>query len=130
MSNFLSSSCETRFQELEFYFCYGCHYTEPVATDTTNKKIRLCKNFAERLWGAAIDQTSTKFDNCGFKLSSGKVVIPSKHWSTGSAFFAEIIPPLYTGYTVEIVDSEENCFNKGQRYGIFIGLLALALVNS
>ena len=127
MSNFLSTSCERRFPELEYYFCYGCHYTEPDSTDTTNKKIRLCKDFAERLWGEDIDKSTTKFDSCGFMVG-GEVVIPSSKWADGNAFFAERLPPLFSDYTIEIVNGDEDCFNRAVQQGLSLSMIVLAIM--
>ena len=114
MGNFLSSSCERRFQELELYFCYGCHYSEPTSTITTNSTIKLCYDFAMRLWGADLAQSSTKFDHCGmstFWRSTSSIVIPSKEWASGYAFFSEVKPPLFTDFTIEIRLATEGCYN-------------------
>jgi hypothetical protein len=110
MSSFLSTSCERRFHELEFYFCYGCHFTEPTSTDTATTKIKLCKGFAERLWGGDLTKPTNKFDSCGFTVA-GNVVIPSSFWANAQLFFNQVKPPLFSAHTIEIVEGETNCFN-------------------
>lgn len=49
----LPTACQRKFNELELFFCYGCHYSEPSGTYRTDKikKITLCKDYAIRLWG-------------------------------------------------------------------------------
>ena len=128
MSSFLSSSCERRFPELEYYFCYGCHYTEPESTDNDAKTITLCKDFAERLWGATLDTTTTEFDSCGFNLDSEGVVIPSSHWDNGNQFFVDVLPPLFGDYTIVIAESNENCFNKVWPMHIVIFLMIMVVI--
>ena len=76
IQDFLSPSCERRFPELEYYFCYGCHKDELVSLNSTSKEIFMCKNYAEILWGADLDEPTTIFDTCGFKLGN-EIVIPS-----------------------------------------------------
>jgi hypothetical protein len=53
MSELLPDSCLRKFSELELYYCYGCHYSEPTATlvNDTGNYIYLCQNYATRLWG-------------------------------------------------------------------------------
>ncbi len=53
MGNMLPTACQRKFNELELFFCYGCHYSEPSGTYRTDKikKITLCKDYAIRLWG-------------------------------------------------------------------------------
>ena len=60
MANMLPSACQRKFNELELYFCYGCHYDEPSSTyrSNTTKKITLCQNYAERLWGGDLTKVS------------------------------------------------------------------------
>ena len=130
ISSFLSSSCERRFSEIEFYFCYGCHYTEPRSTNSTASTITLCKSFAERLWGGDINSPTTKFDHCAFTVS-GNIYIPSKRWANAAAFFAEVKPPLFSGFTINVATDDNNCFNKASQRGyleiLIIGLTFLAI---
>ena len=125
MGSFLSSSCETRYPELEYYFCYGCHTTEPTSSDTGNKVIRLCKKFAERLWGGDLDSSTDKFDACGFNFQ-GNVEIPSHKWSNALSFFNDVKPPIFSAWTVQIVNSETDCFNSSSPFGL-MAFFALVL---
>ena len=86
MSSLLTSACEREYTELEHYFCYGCHYTEPEITDNTNKVIKMCESYVERLWGGAVDKPTSKFDECGMTVN-GKVIVPSQIYSGALEFF-------------------------------------------
>jgi hypothetical protein len=76
------------FPELEFFACFGCHFSQPTSTEVeinpidptkTRNVINLCKPFVQRLWGQEdINNSTTKFDSCGIFNSDGNVVIPSK----------------------------------------------------
>ncbi|CAI2379373.1 unnamed protein product [Moneuplotes crassus] len=125
IDSFLSSSCVRRFAEIEFYFCYGCHYTEPKSTNSTANTITLCKSFVERLWGSDINSPTEKFDHCGFKVGSN-IEIPSKKWASASAFFADVLPPLFSGFSIQIADDDKNCFNTAP--GHTLVALGVALV--
>ena len=51
MSALLPSACQRKFTELEMYYCFGCYLNNTNYINEQNKTIKLCKNFAERLWG-------------------------------------------------------------------------------
>ena len=67
MLNFLPNSCQRKFSEMEQYFCYGCHYTEPTSTyvNENQKIIYICYDYAVRLWGGDLTQPTTQYDECG-----------------------------------------------------------------
>jgi hypothetical protein len=56
------------FDELIQYFCFGCYFKQPLYTDTVKKEVRICREFAESVWGTSLKKLSTKFDNCGLQL--------------------------------------------------------------
>ena len=118
-----------RFSEIEFYFCYGCHYTEPLSTNSTASTITLCQSFVERLWGGDITKPTTKFDNCGFTVG-GNIVIPSQKWNSAAAFFVDVLPPLFSGFNIMIASDDKNCFNIAQYHGVWALSAALLLVIS
>ena len=53
------------FPELEDLLCYGCHAKESEYRSEDDKQIRICKSFAQKIWKADLDETSTRFDGCG-----------------------------------------------------------------
>ena len=85
MLNFLPNSCQRKFSEMEQYFCYGCHYTEPTSTyvNENQKIIYICYDYAYRLWGGDLTQPTTQYDECGassYWSEESEVFIPSLQW--------------------------------------------------
>lgn len=79
--------CMRQYEDFEYLMCLGCHPFESLYTDTINKTIKICKQFATRLWKNNLNDTSDVFDNCGFKAPSylysvaslnHRVIIPSQ----------------------------------------------------
>jgi len=136
MSSLLPSACERSFKELELYFCYACHFTEPDNTypNTTPPTLKVCKEYAERLWGASLDAASTKFDSCGMTTyfrsgaQSSQIVIPSLTWKTAYEFFAEVKPPLFEDYEIQIVEDNTDCFNVAQKVKGLITIVGAMLL--
>ena len=45
-----------------------------------NKTIKVCKSYLESIWGAPLNESTTKFDGCGFYTywrDQPKAVLPS-----------------------------------------------------
>lgn len=83
----LTPSCMRKYDEFEYLMCFGCHPFESLYTDKINKKIKICKQFSNKLWKSDINEPSTVFDGCGFKAPSylyneaslnHRVIIPSQ----------------------------------------------------
>ena len=82
LATLMPDSCQTIYDELVSYFCYGCYSREssfigtsivPTLNTTNNKTynvtkqyIYVCQSYLEALWGGDITQPSQRFDNCGF----------------------------------------------------------------
>jgi hypothetical protein len=62
---------------LEDLYCYGCNPAEFEYTDLIENKINICMSFAMRLWNATTPEDlykpTTRFDNCGFKVSDSSL---------------------------------------------------------
>ena len=76
-----------KYEDFEYLMCFGCHPFESLYTDKINRKIKICKQFAYKLWKNNINEPSTVFDGCGFKAPSylynvaslnHRVIIPSQ----------------------------------------------------
>lgn len=91
LSSILTTSCMRKYPEFEYLMCFGCHPFESLYIDKVEKKIRVCKEFALKMWGKdnniSLNNPTTVFDNCGFKGTSflhdeailnHRVVIPSQ----------------------------------------------------
>lgn len=50
LSNLVSPSCQDNFEDLILYYCYGCYNRQSDSINTTTKTIRICKDFAARVW--------------------------------------------------------------------------------
>ncbi len=107
MADFLPNSCQRKYAEMEQYFCYGCHYTEPTATytDTTNKVINICYDYAVRIWGGDLTQPTTIYDDCGvnsYWANNTEVYIPSLLWGNATDFFNTVLPPFFDDFRIVI----------------------------
>ena len=109
--------------------CYGCSSNEGkyrVEDDPDNKKIKVCKSFAKKIWKAESDEDlnkpSKRFDGCGLLSEDNgfssvadeglNYIIPSKKFNSFEEFIDALGIPYYEDYTIEIVDGdEETCFN-------------------
>ncbi|CDW80769.1 UNKNOWN [Stylonychia lemnae] len=120
MSSMLPGACLRKFNELELYFCYGCHYDEPTSTfyNSTVKRITLCQDYAIRLWGGDLTEGS---DN-------SEIIIPSLYWSNAYEFFADVKPPFFKTYEVIITNNPNaDCFDTAQYMFNVTGFLVLLL---
>ena len=134
----LPDACQRSYSELELYYCYGCHYTEPTATYRTanTKRITLCQDYAERLWGGDLSKPSTMYDDCGITKyweADNPIVIPSLEWNNAYEFFAVAKPPFFQDYTIVITSSSTvDCFDfaRGLLPNFVLGLIMLALACS
>ena len=84
------------------------------------KQIILCRSFVEDLWGGNISQPTTRFDNCGMttywldKPNDTDVILPSLKFKNAGEFLAQVKPPLYEDYEIQIVGDDDylDCFKK------------------
>jgi hypothetical protein len=121
ISTLLTDPCLRKYSEFEDLMCLACHPLESNYVDPTNKKIRICEDFAMRLWNASEEDELNKptdiFDNCGFKSDNfdidDKFIIPSKHWNNFSHFFTDIRVPLFEDFDLIIITNGEQCYNIG-----------------
>ena len=131
VSEILSSSCIRKYIEFENLMCFGCHPLESsyIENNGTTKIIRICKSFALNLWNGAesenknyetLNQPTTIFDNCGFKIDYGDLVnltnesyiIPSEKFQNISHFFKHIKIPFYEDYEIVIQNvTNDYCYN-------------------
>ena len=129
ISDILTDACLRKYNEFEDLMCFACHPLENHYINETLKEIYICKDFAKRLWNATTDEelnnSTTIFDNCGFKgntgvledISDGKnYIIPSKsqNLSSFNDFFSVIKIPFFEEYTLVLVNEDDNtvCYNK------------------
>ena len=128
MTSFLSPSWDRRFDDLEFYFWVGCHSDQPMATNSTAKTLKLCKSFAERVWGTPLTSPTTQYDNWGFSVG-GNIYIPSTRWSSAQAFFDEVKPPFFDSFSIVIATDDQNWFNNSKSIVKFeLLIMALAII--
>lgn len=121
ISTLLTDPCLRKYSEFEDLMCLACHPLESNYVDPTNKKIRICEDFAMRLWNASdkdeLNKPTDIFDNCGFKSDNfdidDKFIIPSKHWNNFSHFFTDIRVPLFEDFDLIIITNGEQCYNIG-----------------
>ena len=84
--------------------------------------IRICKSFAEDFWGGPLEQNTTKFDNCGFKVDDSKeclktqdnenYIIPSERFENFIDFMECIKIPFYDMFIIKIEENEDEfCYN-------------------
>ena len=121
----LTESCLGTYIELEDLICLGCHPFEMYYVSENakgNKELRLCKDFAKRLWGAKSDDDlnlpTRKYDNCGFKSgyfypeAESQFIMPSQNFTSIYHFFQQLLIPFYDTVDVVIVEDDvENCYN-------------------
>lgn len=116
-SNLLSAQCQREYDFLEDYFCIGCNPTENDFVDDTLKIIKLCKGYAESVWGGDLLLPTTNFDNCGmstFWRNDVETIIPSAEWANAFQFFWEVKPTYFSDYYVIIYDnSDPDCYSSG-----------------
>lgn len=58
LTNLVSSSCVEQFDDLIQYFCFGCHKQQAQYFNKTSRKVRICKDFATRVWTGGSQDTS------------------------------------------------------------------------
>ena len=125
INKILSPSCVRKYPNFENLMCFGCHPLENKYIDYENNEIRICKSFAEDFWGGPLDQNSTKFDNCGFKVDDSEdsneclksrdgenYIIPSERFENFYTFMECIKIPFYEKYKIITQeDEDEFCYN-------------------
>ena len=138
ISTLLTDPCLRKYSEFEDLMCLACHPLESNYVDPTNKKIRICEDFAMRLWNASdkdeLNKPTDIFDNCGFKSDNfeidDKFIIPSKHWNNFTHFFTDIRVPLFEDFDLIIITNGEQCYNIGgiQTLNFIICIFCMILV--
>ncbi|CAG9322963.1 unnamed protein product [Blepharisma stoltei] len=106
------TQCQREYDNMEDYFCFGCHPSQGKYTFESNQTIYMCKDYAESIWGEKLTKPSSHYDNCGmytYWRANPTTVMPSLEWKDGYAFFEEVKPPYFENYTIVI--REHNCFN-------------------
>lgn len=64
------------FDALTQYFCFGCFSKQSAYLNYTTRTIRVCKDFAARVWSGGnpdidtLSRPSTAYDNCGLHVNS------------------------------------------------------------
>ena len=122
INQIFSPACVRKYPLFEILMCLGCHPSEYKYLNLTEKKINMCRSFAEELWGGDLNYPSTVFDQCGFKVETDiltnskfqnySYLIPSDVFKNFSDFFEYIKIPYYEDYTIEIQDeTNEYCYN-------------------
>jgi hypothetical protein len=128
-ASLLPPNCQREFNELEDYFCYGCNPEQGEYIDEINKKLYLCKDYAERVWGDDLEDNSNAYDNCGlttyWRGDNSTTVLPSDEWANGYDFFKECKPPFFGDYELIIVEDNKDCFNAGLLLAVFTALCLL-----
>lgn len=139
ISTLLTDPCLRKYSEFEDLMCLACHPLESNYVDSENKKIRICIDFAMRLWNASeydeLNKPTDIFDNCGFKSDNfeidDKFIIPSKHWDNFTHFFTDIRVPLFEDYDLTLINNDEGqCYNIGgiQNLNFIICIFCMILV--
>jgi hypothetical protein len=110
-----STSCQREYDNLEDYFCFGCHPDSGDYVNIEAQEIYFCESYAEVVWGDSLDGTSSSYDDCGlytYWRDTTETVMQSDSWANGYEFFAEVKPPYFSNYTIIIVgdDDDTSCF--------------------
>ena len=124
INQILSVPCVRKYPLFEILMCFGCHPNEHNYINITSEKksIRICRQFAEDLWGGDLNNPTNIFDQCGFKVETDYLInskfendsylIPSEAFTNFSDFFQYIKIPYYDDFEIEIQDSiDEYCYN-------------------
>ena len=127
INSIFSPSCVRKYPLFEILMCFGCHPNEHNYINITSEKksIRICRQFAEDLWGGDLNNPTNIFDQCGFKVETdiltkqfeGKsYIIPSEEFHNFTHFLKYIKIPYYEDYNITIQEeTNEFCYN-GVRY--------------
>ena len=129
INDILSPSCIRKYPFFEILMCFGCHPNEHNYINKTTNEIRICKSFAEEMWGGDLDKPSSVFDQCGFKVAidtlkdkyNKSYIIPSNEFDNFTHFLKYIPIPLYDDYNI-LIQEETNdlCYNKDSYIRIHI----------
>lgn len=88
--------------------CFGCNPDQPKFVDIAKKEIRVCKSFGTALFDK---DDRTQYDACGLKLpSTSSFLLPSFHYHDSEDFLNAFTPPLFSAFTIKVVDDGEDCF--------------------
>ena len=121
------------FDALTQYFCFGCYFQQSSYLNYTTKTIRVCKDFAARVWTngdpdiSNLARPSSTFDNCGL-YTNQSIKIQSQAYKNASYFFKDILPPFFENYQIELVDGLDNCFDWGIKALVKVHLIATVLL--
>ena len=123
INQIFSPSCVRKFPLFEILMCFGCHPNENKYIE--GKNIRICRSFAENLWGGDLNSPSRIFDQCGFKtdfleedadIGNNDYIIPSKEFDNFTHFFQYIKIPFYNDYNISIIEEENDLCYQYDKY--------------
>ena len=111
----ISGSCSGLkfFDYLKVYFCFGCYEDQPLYISTDNSTslstLFICKEFAQKIYGAPLDGVTLEYDDCGINLNDD-IQIASLLFNNATEFFQNIKPPFFDNYVIDFSRSE-NCYS-------------------
>ena len=148
IESYIPEDCLRIFPELEDLLCYGCSANESKYIEEDEdgqKKIKICKSFAKKIWKVDndedLDKPSKRFDGCGLLADENNFqnitiddedenlgyIIPSKAFSNFADFINTLKIPYYEDYEIVVVDgNKENCFDNNYYLKVY-PLLTLIL---
>mmetsp|Transcript_27502 Transcript_27502/g.49536 ORF Transcript_27502/g.49536 Transcript_27502/m.49536 type:complete len:190 (+) Transcript_27502:210-779(+) len=123
--DFMSASCQREYNDMEDYFCFGCHPDQGQYVDIEKKEVYICESYAEEVWGDDMDSTSDEYDNCGmysYWRNTSETIVQSLEWKNGAEFFAEVKPPYFQDYTIVIVGNgdDRDCFGSAVYWAVSV----------
>lgn len=141
LSAMLTDSCLGKYTELEDLMCLGCHPFEMAyftEDEEGNRVLKLCKDFAKRLWDASsdedLDSPTYKYDNCGFKSgyfysdAEKPFIMPSRNFTNVSHFLHQLVIPFYDGVSVVITEDDgEGCYNWKWKLKVNVGVVMVVV---
>ncbi len=139
INEIFSPSCVRKFPLFEILMCFGCHPNENkyINITTQPKTIRICRSFAESLWGGDLNEPTKVFDQCGFKtdfLEEGndkankEYLIPSQEYKNFWSFFEDVKIPFYRDYNITIQDEDNDfCYQKSKYIDNIFSIIYIAL---
>ncbi|CAG9322962.1 unnamed protein product [Blepharisma stoltei] len=128
-SSLFPSQCQREYDNMEDYFCFGCHPSQGQYTFQDNMTILLCSGYARSVWGDSLDKPTTSYDNCGmytYWRSNPQTVIPSLEWKNAYEFFNEVKPTFFENYTIVIVEGDF-CYNNEWKIEARLAFVAIWL---
>ena len=116
IESYIPEDCLRIFPELEDLLCFGCSQNERIYRNEEDKTIKICKNFAKKIWKVTsdeeLDQPSQRFDGCGLLASENNFeniteenfgyIIPSKVFNNFNDFINTLQIPYYEDYEIQV----------------------------